>query len=985
QRGNDILRGGTGDDTLVGDHGVNLAPMETDLPQMIDALRLIGVNVGAEALSGIELNLPGFGQVVVPEMTAEPGALVAERPRWDRVTGVNTELAVIADTDSLVTEDDLRLAGAILLTPHLIDHVDVSNGNDTLFGDDGEDLIVGDQLIVSSELQTGIAPINEAIDSAADAVTGLMHALEALALDHDVVRYEINHEAIASRDVEIGNDELNGGAGSDTIIGDDATYELPATRAIPGGGTATENAETLQSHLNYLRTVADDATGLVSMAQLGVIDVLLNDAASSRPTLPAISGNAIEYVEHHRLITGQDELNGEADNDTLLGGNAILIAPLVTGGLGDFPESAGAVGFDAETLELLERDLFEEARIQEDKLADRRDARSVNVPEELSRRTPLDRIAYVPAIDREIDNDLINGGEGNDFVAGDTSVLATPLVQNAPTTDLETRELDRHVEELLDQTVTGDLGNVPESFERHTGRRVLAESTTDAMSPQSRHDSIDGSWSIGEDEINGDAGDDVVLGDHAAIVSPIAINDLGTYITLRRSAYGVGYLDDAMRTFLDTAALDRVDVDLRGDRIDGGSGNDVLMGSVGDDRVDGGADDDSILGGNGSDVLRGDGGTNRLRDDGGDYPRLDLSEEMGAARFTTRTPITTQLFLDAAAGAELPATWTVGSTGVGVDPGDGEPDTPLPPVARVIAISGVADAVKGQATVFSAIITDLPIGATPRLSWEVIDGGGNPVAIGSGSQFQFTPTTAGSYVVNVVGTDDANGMGVASATLTVQDARLVADSANPGQFVLIVGGTSDSDDIRLNDVRNEPNSVQLRQKTTGEWTRVTYQNISRIEVYGGDGDDDLTTDRRLSIPVRLYGGAGNDKLRGGAGNDFLDGGTGDDRLHGEEGNDVIIGSWGADRLDGGDDEDLLLSDVLTNESLDADNLLARWSDSSATVADRITDLIGDLTSAMAADGGTDDSNGDRGNDWYFSQFTDSVRKDRLGLDVTTKF
>jgi Ca2+-binding RTX toxin-like protein len=49
----------------------------------------------------------------------------------------------------------------------------------------------------------------------------------------------------------------------------------------------------------------------------------------------------------------------------------------------------------------------------------------------------------------------------------------------------------------------------------------------------------------------------------------------------------------------------------------------------------------------------------------------------------------------------------------------------------------------------------------------------------------------------------------------------------------------------------------------------------------------------------LDGGAGNDELFGGDGNDTLIGGAGDDELFGEGGNDTLIGGTGANLLDGG--------------------------------------------------------------------------------------
>jgi len=89
-------------------------------------------------------------------------------------------------------------------------------------------------------------------------------------------------------------------------------------------------------------------------------------------------------------------------------------------------------------------------------------------------------------------------------------------------------------------------------------------------------------------------------------------------------------------------------------------------------------------------------------------------------------------------------------------------------------------------------------------------------------------------------------------------------------------------------------------------------------VYGGEGNDtirglgghdDLFGDEGRD---KVYGGAGDDWIEGGKGNDDLFGGDdtdilwgdeGDDELYGEDDNDYLDGGAGADRLDGGDGVD----------------------------------------------------------------------------------
>ena len=81
------------------------------------------------------------------------------------------------------------------------------------------------------------------------------------------------------------------------------------------------------------------------------------------------------------------------------------------------------------------------------------------------------------------------------------------------------------------------------------------------------------------------------------------------------------------------------------------------------------------------------------------------------------------------------------------------------------------------------------------------------------------------------------------------------------------------------------------------------------QLYGGDGNDTL---RGFGGSDGLHGNAGDDTILGGDGNDFLYGFTGADSLYGEAGNDVIIGDAGDDVIYAGDGDD----DVYGNDGND---------------------------------------------------------------------
>src|SRR5262249_7251319 len=81
----------------------------------------------------------------------------------------------------------------------------------------------------------------------------------------------------------------------------------------------------------------------------------------------------------------------------------------------------------------------------------------------------------------------------------------------------------------------------------------------------------------------------------------------------------------------------------------------------------------------------------------------------------------------------------------------------------------------------------------------------------------------------------------------------------------------------------------------------TVANTTAIMVFGQGGNDTIALDESNGPlpPAELFGGAGNDTLTGGSGNDLLFGQTGNDTLLGKGGNDLLFGGAGNDTLIGG--------------------------------------------------------------------------------------
>ena len=87
--------------------------------------------------------------------------------------------------------------------------------------------------------------------------------------------------------------------------------------------------------------------------------------------------------------------------------------------------------------------------------------------------------------------------------------------------------------------------------------------------------------------------------------------------------------------------------------------------------------------------------------------------------------------------------------------------------------------------------------------------------------------------------------------------------------------------------------------------RPTVSNTALIQEFGTAGNDTISLDEANgALPAaQLFGGAGNDTITGGSGNDQLFGGSGNDTLLGKGGNDRLFGGAGNDTLTGGAGDD----------------------------------------------------------------------------------
>lgn len=160
---------------------------------------------------------------------------------------------------------------------------------------------------------------------------------------------------------------------------------------------------------------------------------------------------------------------------------------------------------------------------------------------------------------------------------------------------------------------------------------------------------------------------------------------------------------------------------------------------------------------------------------------------------------------------------------------------------------------------------------------------------------------------------------------------------------------------------------------------VAFAAIEKARLTGGNSSNTLDASL-FAGSVILLGLDGNDTLRGARGASVLVGGNGDDSLVAGTGRSILIGGTGADSITGGAADDLIIHGSTRYDANTAalDALLAEWSRTTATYAQRVTRLrtgvgglngANKLTGAVADDLATDSMSGGAGQDWFFARVT----------------
>ncbi len=249
---------------------------------------------------------------------------------------------------------------------------------------------------------------------------------------------------------------------------------------------------------------------------------------------------------------------------------------------------------------------------------------------------------------------------------------------------------------------------------------------------------------------------------------------------------------------------------------------------------------------------------------------------------------------------------------------------------------------QGEAVNLTASFTDVGTLDTHAATIDWGDGTVETVAAAGGAiAGSHTYEHGGFYDVTVTLTDDDTG---ATSELT----QTVISGVGIQDGTLVGIGTNGNDKFKIYECYGH---YYVKTKLDGggsEW-KVLEGPIDGIDLYLGAGDDTGFVSRWIDVDVYMDGGAGNDWLIGGRGNDLLLGGAGNDYIFGRRGRDITIGGEGSDALFGDGGQDVLISGTSSHdgnrEALDM--ILAEWA-SDRSFSERVDNLTGDLD--MSGDG-----------------------------------
>jgi Ca2+-binding RTX toxin-like protein len=271
-----------------------------------------------------------LGTTIVPAVSVVPGR------GTDPLSGVWGYLSggysTPGNPNYLVRADGTWLLPFASIVTDVAHHTGLVAGNDRLIGGNGDDVLVGDALLV---FEPTVRVTDSLVGSAGSMMRDFSCATEELGelvsrLDHAIDEATEHHcvshvDVIVDQTYQIGCDELDGGAGNDLLVGDDMAVLSP-TFIVPLG--LVKDFEHLIDKTEGLGQGFDRVLGEIDDAAHDLREVVISVKCGKKTAL---------HLERHidQIFAGNDSILGGEGNDQVVGDRWTLAAPklsVVAGG-----------------------------------------------------------------------------------------------------------------------------------------------------------------------------------------------------------------------------------------------------------------------------------------------------------------------------------------------------------------------------------------------------------------------------------------------------------------------------------------------------------------------------------------------------------------------------------------------------------------------------------------------------------------------------
>jgi len=834
---NDVIEGGSGQDTLIGGHGDDriFGDSFAETTELIEAGEtdegsdergnLLSGRNGNDFIYGSDCNDALFGCFGNDLLVGGAGNdaiygdddCVAASRNWQfTIThglSVNFNDQVFIEDNSYVGDDTIY-AGAgddFVYAGDGDDEVYAGIGDDTVRGEGGDDFIdggEGDDILEGDGSGVVVGEQGNDVIYGGDGSDRIWGQAGSDSLYGGDGSDEIYGDDVLERagndyiDGGDGNDHIWGHGGNDTIFGGEGNDEIIGDNGNEGAGN------------DYLDGGAGDDE---------IYGGHGDDMISGGSGVDVLDGNE-----------GDDRLDGGDDDDTVVGAEG---ADIIYGGAGN----------------------------------DNLHGDASNVAQGEQGDDFIDGGEGDDGINGYGGNDTLYGGAGNDSIWGD---LGDDAIYGGDGND-------QLVGEDGDDTIDGGAGL----------DAIFGGAGDDIIDGGSENDQLQGD--DGDDRIDGGAGDDIIVGSEG--------NDRlygGDGNDQIQGDAGSDYLDGGSGndTLVGLAGNDELyggggtDQIWGGDgsdTINGGAGDDTIYGESGDDIMSGADGNDTLYGGSGNDVLDGGAGADAMYGLGGDdiYVIDNVSDVFGEN--PDEGTDTVRSFIAYSLGANMENLTLMG--GAALNGQGNEMDNILTGNGAANTLTGGV----GKDTLDGGGGNDLLYGGEDNDT--VIGGGGDDTLYGGagndylqgndGSDSYIFGRGDGSdiienYVEDSTATTDTVHLG---ANITVADLLLVR-SSNDLQINIV--GTADSLTIRswFSGDAYKPDQFVFDDSTVMTAAQMDALYTS-TNIYGTAGDDYLYG---YATNNYIYGDDGNDTIIGGAGFDSLYGGLGNDTYYFDRGYDQDI-------------------------------------------------------------------------------------------------